>query len=251
MTVRARCSTCCRVMRRRRSASPELEARLDQVDWGRLSGPYGRQKGVRNALRDLWSDDAKARSDAVGFLQDHLWHQGTVYEVSAPAVPFLADAALGDVVGRNDRIWLIALLSWIADGSSGRETDVEAARRAARERLPEFLARLDAESDPSVQVALVDFAARFPDESSESRPRLGRLVDGESSDPRRLVLQAALGAVGGDVDTEDVLRRLPDDNYYGEEDMPELRERFRSEDPADVFRDILDNIVGAAITFDE
>ncbi len=239
------------MLRRRRRASPELEARLDQVDWGRLTGPYGRQKAVRNALRDLWSDDAKKRSNAVGFLQDHLWHQGTVYEVTAPAVPFLADAALGDVVGRDDRIWLISLLSWIAGGSSGREADLEAARRAAHERLPEFLTRLHAEADSSVQVAIADFAARFPDDSGESRPRLQRLVDGESSDPRRLVLQAALGAVGGDVDTEDVLRRLPDDKYYGEEDMPELRERFRSEDPADVFRDILDDIVGAAITFDE
>lgn len=239
------------MLRRRRKAHPELEARLDQVDWRKLTGPYGRQKRVGKALRDLWSDDAKTRSNAVGFLQDHLWHQGTVYEVTAPAVPFLAEAALGDVVGRDDRIWLISLLSWVADGSSGREVDLETAHRAAHERLPGFLTRLDVEDDPSVQVALADLAARFPEDGPESRPRLQRLVDGESSDPRRLVLQAALGAVGGDVDTEDVLRRLPDD-YYGEEDMPELRKRFGSEEAAaDVFRDILDNIVGAAITFDE
>ena len=67
----------------------------------------------RNPLDELWSDDPKRRSEAVEELHEELIHQGTVYAHTAPAVPGIADAALGDVVGRNDRIWLILLLAWI------------------------------------------------------------------------------------------------------------------------------------------
>ena len=49
-----------------------------------------------------------------------------------------------------------------------------------------------------------------------------------------------------------MLRRRPDpDEYYGDEDIVELRERFRSESETVLFRDIVDNISGAAITFDD
>ena len=122
-----------------------------------------------------------------------------MYEATAPAVPFLADAALGDVVGRDDRIWLVLLLAWIADGTSYLDV---------------------------------------------------HLVVAETDDLRRLVLQLALGTVGGHLDVDDALRRLPDE-YYGDEDIVELRERFRSESETVVFRDIVDNISGAAITFDD
>jgi hypothetical protein len=64
--------------------------------------------------------------------------------VTAPAVPFVADAAVGDVVSREDRIWLVALLGWIAAGSSYLEAhgvDLEGAGRSPDEtELAEELA---------------------------------------------------------------------------------------------------------------
>jgi hypothetical protein len=250
---------------------PSLQG-LDEVDWHRLRGPYGTSGDVPGALRDLWSHDAGTRANAVGALQENLWHQGTVYEVTAPAVPYLADAALGDVVGRDDRIWLIELLAWIAAGSSYlavhreymeevgeqvNEDDVEqeldwvsAARDAVRRRLPEFLARLDTETDPSIQIALVDLAVQFPEDAGETRPRVSRLAEHEDDDRRRVVLQIALAALGADVDREHLLSRLPGD-YYAAEDVEELRTRLAGgEDERAVYRDILDDICGAEITFD-
>ncbi|OLD98121.1 MAG: hypothetical protein AUG91_09855 [Actinobacteria bacterium 13_1_20CM_4_69_9] len=224
-----------------------LRRRPDEIDWSKLRGPYGTSEDVAYALRDLWSVDS----------------------ATAPAVPFLADAALGDVVGRDDRIWLVLLLAWIADGTSyldvhqglidgaidrdelARELEwVRDARAAVRARLADFLRYLDEEDDPSVQVALAQLSAQFPEDGEESRPRLQRVVVAETDDLRRLVLQLALGAVGGHLDVDDALRRLPDE-YYGDEDIVELRERFRSESETVVFRDIVDNISGAAITFDD
>ena len=157
---------------------------LDAIDWSRLQGPYGKSGEVPHAIRALWSDDAEARANAVTMLQQNLWHQGAVYEVTAPAVPFVADAALRNIVSREDRIWLVALLAWIASGSSAlrnhrgfleswghpvADSDVQRelgwvrdAHEAVRRRLPEFLARLDVETDPSTQIVLALLAAQFP-----------------------------------------------------------------------------------------
>jgi hypothetical protein len=217
----------------------------DEVDWKSLEGPYGPSVAVADALRDLWSDDPAARAAAVGALQEALWHQGTVYEVTAPAVPFVADAALGDPLGRDDRIWLILLLAWIAGGTSRWADD---AREAVRARLSDFLARLDAETDPGTQVALVDLVAQFPEAAAQARPRVEGLLENEPDDGRRVVLTVALAALGGPVEQEEVLRGIPDE-YYDEEEIEEFRQRLGAEG-RDVYRDILDNILDCAITFE-
>jgi len=54
-----------------------------------------------------------------------------------------------------------------------------------------------------------------------------------------------LAALGGDASSEALLSRVPDD-YYDDEEVAELRARFA--DPTDarnVYRDILDNVIGA------
>ena len=246
-------------MRRRRSS------RFRAPDW---FGPAGK-KEIANAIRGLWSEDAEVRSEAVGTLQERLWHQGTVFEVTAPAVPFVADAALGDVVSRDDRIWLVALLAWIASGSSYHDSHrgffesrglhvaeevverelgwVRDAHEAVRRRLPEFLRRLDDERDPSVQVVLSLLAAQFPEDAEAAVPHIRPLFEAEHADPRRLVLELALAALGARVDPEDLLRRLPED-YYDAEDVDALRQRLAAAvDAREVYRDILDNVVGVAI----
>jgi hypothetical protein len=182
----------------------------------------------------------------VGVLQETLWHQGTVYAHTAPAVPGIAEAALGDTVGREDRIWLVLLLAWIAAGT-GRSADVRASRDAVRAWLPDLLTRLEREDDEGTQLALADLAAQFPEAADESHPLLRGLVEREPSDPRRLALELALAALGGDADCEALLSRLPDD-YYDEEDVAELRARLTdATETREVYREILDDIVGAAI----
>jgi hypothetical protein len=223
----------------------------DQLDWGKLRGPYGTGEHIPHALDDLRSNDDKERASAVGFLMEHLWHQGTVYEVTAPAVPFLADAALGEVAKREDRIWLISLLTSIASGTSSVDRLASAAREAVHTRLPEFLARLGSEQDPSLQVLLAELAAQFPEAGAESRPLLRRLLEEESKDPRRLVLEVAYCAVGGQVELEDLFSRLSRD-HYDDEEVAELRERLaRCDARAEVFRDVLENVVGTAVDVED
>lgn len=197
-----------------------------------------RKKSKRDPLAELWSEDPRRRSDAVGELQESLVHQGTVYEHTAAAVSGVADAALGDVVGRDDRLWLILLLAWIA-GGSGRIDDVRTSHEAVRERLGEFLERLEREPDASVQVALAVLAAQFPEDAEKSLPLL-ELREG-------LMFDLAVAALGGAADAEDLLARLPDP-YNDAEDVAELRARLTEEDdPRAVYRDILDDVCGTAI----
>jgi hypothetical protein len=112
-------------------------------------------------------------------------------------VLFLADAALGDVVGRDDRIWLVLLLAWIADGTScldvhqglidgaihrdelARELEwVRDARAAVRARLADFLRYLDEEDDPSVQVALAQLSGRPSRRGRRTPSAAGRVLRG-------------------------------------------------------------------------
>ena len=158
----------------------------------------------------------------------------------------MAEAALGETVAREDRIWLILLLAWISAGT-GRSDDVRAARDAVRARLPDLLTRLEREDDEGTQLALADLAAQFPEAADDSRPLLLGLVEREPNDPRRLALELALAALGGDTSSEALLSRLPDD-YYDDEEVAELRGRFADvTDVREVYRDILDNVIGAAV----
>lgn len=58
---------------------------LSAVDWARLNHAYGPAHGVPALLRRLEAGDEHADFDLCSFL----WHQGTVYSATAPAIPFL------------------------------------------------------------------------------------------------------------------------------------------------------------------
>lgn len=87
---------------------------LDQIDWARLGHAYGPAKDVPEQIRALCSADPDTRAKARWQLYGNIFHQGTRYEATAYAVPFLIEV-LGapDTV---DRAELLELLSSIAIG---------------------------------------------------------------------------------------------------------------------------------------
>jgi hypothetical protein len=102
---------------------------LDQVDWANLRHAYGRGRGKdrhgvnaftreaivirgcpqpNESLAALASDDPDERAEAEEVLWSVLWHQGDIYEATAPAVPFVtAFLADGTHPSRS------ALLQWL------------------------------------------------------------------------------------------------------------------------------------------
>src|SRR5258708_17686834 len=62
---------------------------LDTIDWSSLETAYGTAEAIPGALRDLASPDEEVRATAWQTLWSELEHQGTVYQASAYAAPFL------------------------------------------------------------------------------------------------------------------------------------------------------------------
>src|SRR5688572_30578809 len=89
---------------------------LEAVDWTRLSHAYGPAADVPGLLRQLASTDAEARGAALYELYGNIYHQGTVYEATAHAVPFLVELLRAPEL--PDKEALLGLLQAIGQGSS-------------------------------------------------------------------------------------------------------------------------------------
>jgi HEAT repeat protein len=89
---------------------------LDQVDWPTLRHAYGSAADVPVLIRSLTSDDPAVREETIRALHTNIWHQGTVYEASAYAVPFLVELLRAPEV--NKKGWILSLLHAIGTGTS-------------------------------------------------------------------------------------------------------------------------------------
>jgi hypothetical protein len=87
---------------------------LDAIDWSRLTHAYGPATNVPDMLRALASADRDTRENAFDGQFWTIHHQGTIYDSTAPAVPFLLE-----LVERPDvraRHLILDLLEAIAGG---------------------------------------------------------------------------------------------------------------------------------------
>ncbi|NRQ36837.1 hypothetical protein HII36_34110 [Nonomuraea sp. NN258] len=69
-----------------------LPEALAQVDWDGLDHAYGRASDAPGQVLALVGDDPRAQSDAVGYLDAAMLHQGSVYSATGPFVRFVARA---------------------------------------------------------------------------------------------------------------------------------------------------------------
>ncbi|MEU5974801.1 HEAT repeat domain-containing protein [Streptomyces sp. NPDC047315] len=136
-------------------------AELDGVGWEELEHAYGEAEDVPAMLRGLVGDEGEA-SEALGELWGSIVHQGTVYEATAAAVPFLARLAAGGV----RTVDLLVLLGAIAESTD--ECGVPqpgACRSAVAAQLPLVLPLCRA-ADEEVRRAAVWTAGRTGDASA-------------------------------------------------------------------------------------
>jgi hypothetical protein len=90
--------------------------RLETIGWASLSHAYGSAQDLPEMIRNLRSPDTETRDQTLDDLFSTIWHQGTVYSASAPAVPFLI--ALARDRDTPDRPDILYLLRALAEGSS-------------------------------------------------------------------------------------------------------------------------------------
>ncbi|MET7422000.1 HEAT repeat domain-containing protein [Dactylosporangium sp. NPDC005555] len=87
---------------------------LDDVDWASLEHAYGPAADVPGHLRGLLDGDAGHRRRALSGLYGGICHQGTRYEASAPAVPFLLELLQDPAT--PDRAAIAGLVASVAVG---------------------------------------------------------------------------------------------------------------------------------------
>ena len=70
-------------------ARQQMLDRLDDIPWSQLTHAYGSAEDVPDQIRALASTNAKKQEEALWQLYGNIFHQGTRYEASSHAIPFL------------------------------------------------------------------------------------------------------------------------------------------------------------------
>ncbi|MCP2322153.1 HEAT repeat protein [Hamadaea flava] len=117
---------------------------MTAVPWDTLHHAYGSAADVPDLLRALASADEDVRGEAHYRLRGNVYHQGTRWEASAYAVPFLV--ALADEPSTPERSLVVDLLRLVGLGDlddralpfAGFPSFGEDLRRRIRELLPAF-----------------------------------------------------------------------------------------------------------------
>ncbi|MFI5842355.1 hypothetical protein ACIA8K_21830 [Catenuloplanes sp. NPDC051500] len=118
---------------------------IDDIAWRRLSHAYGSASDVPGQLRALLSDDASDRKMALWQLGGTIVHQGSRYQASSYAVPFLLEILAGpSPLTRSERLRLVELLGELAIGDPSFYASEEFPLAEIRAEAAEGRALIDA-----------------------------------------------------------------------------------------------------------
>jgi HEAT repeat protein len=91
--------------------------KLDQIDWSRLSHAYGPATDIPSLIRALATDADESLEEVHTELVSSIAHQGSVYDATPVAVPFLLELLEAPATREKDQI--LDLLQCIAEGARG------------------------------------------------------------------------------------------------------------------------------------
>lgn len=190
--------------------------RLHTVDWNALTHAYGPAGDVPGLLLALTAADRQARKDAYWELYGTIFHQGSRYPATAPAVPFLLELLAAPAT--PDRHDLLLLLTHLVTGQfsvaaeptmyagepeRGAPDDDEHAAilrdvyRAAELGLPLYLELMARGETAAVRGAAALLLACLWTRAAEIAPALRARLAHEASITARASLAFALGRLQG------------------------------------------------------
>lgn len=165
---------------------------LDRIDWDDLKGSWAGE--VPALLRTIAAGGAPAAAEAIDDLRETIWHQGSVSEVSAAAVPFLGELCADGSLDPDDRAQLADLLFLVGRGRSYWRRETAARSRGGPGLDTEFAAHSH----------MVETCGQAVEQVA------GQLLAGLTNAPQRLRLPiAALALVAGQAG-HDVIPALRD-----------------------------------------
>lgn len=188
---------------------------LDAINWARLEHAYGSAKDVPGLLRDLASRDKERGEKAVHAFYGNIWHQGTIYEATSYAIPFLLRIVADEA--NPLRADTLMLLSSLAYGHSYHDVHqymvfyegerdkpefqdkvreelswVERAHLAVGEGVPAYLHLLN-DDNPDVRATAAYLASLFSRSDATVSPALRQRLETESEALVRATLWLGLG----------------------------------------------------------
>ncbi len=196
--------------------------RLDLIDWSKLHHAYGDASDVPGQIRALVSPLPEERAAAYESLFGNIHHQGTVYEASSHALPFLIELLEDEAIPQRDH--LAALVACIIAGRGYYEVhasrvlinpftkkplppnaDVEAkireekrilaaVKKSGAPAIPLLVPFLGHESG-DLRRSVADAFARYPSFAATTVPALERALTLETDDEVRDDLRRALDAL--------------------------------------------------------
>jgi hypothetical protein len=133
---------------------------LTEVAWSTLRCAYGSADRVPSFIRDAASEDPERQDSGIAELWQNVWHQGTVYDCTPSAVPFLVALVADERLPDANRAELALLLASIASATSLAVGEpmrpfVVAAIRGAEDPVP------DRELDHDCRQALANASGLF------------------------------------------------------------------------------------------
>lgn len=154
--------------------------KLDDIPWAQLGHAYGEASDVPPLLRALSSTNRQQREEAWYALYGNLYHQGTVYEATAYAVPFLLELAQAAEV--EDRHEILVYLSTLSVGTSYLDVHQHLGIFADEKAKPDFNERLQQElahvraAHEAVRAGAPVYARLLTDRSPQVRAAAAHLL---------------------------------------------------------------------------
>jgi hypothetical protein len=168
--------------------------KLDEIPWKDLTHAYGSAEDVPELLRALKLEPrvkAPNSESALWHLCGNIWHQGTVYEATSYAVPFLLELAANPDV--PDRLGILELLALIADGNPRGSEWRTNAHEAVAAGLDVLIQMADDNSD--IGLAASHVLAQLPEHVSVVGPLLEKYIETENRQRQCAGLILLLGQV--------------------------------------------------------
>jgi hypothetical protein len=191
---------------------------LDSIPWQQLTHAYGSAEDVPGLLRaSLSANEGAGQEDSpLWCLFGNIWHQGTVYEATAYAVPFLIELAENQQT--PNRVDILLLLAAIARGNSYlavhgnilKESDFAAKKTSELEWAAKAHAAVESgfdafvamtEEEPQVRLASAHVLAQLQERGELVSTLLQRLLSVETDSLRRAGLLLLLGQAGNRSET--------------------------------------------------
>jgi hypothetical protein len=188
--------------------------RLDDIPWKKYDDAYGPSVATPDNLRALASNDARRREKALDELSYTIYHQGTVYEATIYAVPFLFEMLAEP--SYQGKAQVLELLQMLAEGTSYHDVHQHMILMQEEAKKPEFQEKVETEKgwvaqvkakirkglsitlallkdpDPAVRSAAIGLLVRMQNVATETREPFMEML---RTDADANVRAAALGAL--------------------------------------------------------